>query len=143
MEGIIIPIAICVVLPVAIVLIVALTRMNADNKRTQVILRAIDANNKVDVDKLASALRKEARSPRETLNRRLLRGCIFGFIGLVLVIIGCVNATTYQLGNDAVDVPLVFGGISLAIGLSYLVVYFMTRKYVERDENNDQTDDAE
>ncbi len=31
---------------------------------------------------------------------------------------------------DTVTVPLIFGGTSLAIGLSYLVVYFVTRKQI-------------
>lgn len=32
---------------------------------------------------------------------------------------------------DPVTVPLVFGGASLAVGISFLIVYFVTRKQVE------------
>lgn len=124
---------ICVVLPVAVVLIVALTKINADNKRTQVIIKAIEANRDVDADKLADSLKKTPRMPQELLNLRLLRGCIFSFVGLALAIVGIVNlANGTPAIEDQVTVPLMFGGASLAIGLSYVVVYFVTRKQINR-----------
>ena len=36
-----------------------------------------------------------------------------------------------EFAADPVTVPLVFGGASLAVGLSYLVVYFVTRKQIK------------
>lgn len=133
MSGVLVPIFICVVLPIAVVLITALTKMNADNRRTQVIIKAIEANNDIDADKLADSLKKPQRTPLELLNLRLLRGCIFSFIGLALAIVGIVNLANGALASsDPVTVPLMFGGASLAIGLSYVVVYFVTRKQINR-----------
>lgn len=129
-----VPIFICVVLPVAIVLIVSLTKINADNKRTAVIIKAIEANNDIDADKLAESLRKPRKSAREVLNARLLRGCIFSFVGLVLVIIGAVNLIIGSgIGADNVTVPMIFGGVLIAVGASYLLVYAVTRRQIEKD----------
>lgn len=132
MEGILVPIFICVVLPVAIVAIIFAASMNSDNKRAKVLIKAIEANNNIDADKLAEAMRKPKKSAREVLNQRLLMGCIFTFIGVALFIFGLVS---YFMGvgfeSDPVTVPMIFGGASLAIGLSYLVVYFVTRKQVK------------
>ena len=50
---ILIPISVCVILPIAIVSIISYVRMNSDNQRTQVLLKAIEANNNIDDDKLA------------------------------------------------------------------------------------------
>lgn len=126
---VIVPIFICVVLPVAIVLIVFLAAMNSDNKRAKILIKAIEAGNGIDTDKLAEALRKPQKSAREILNLRLLRGCIFGLVGLALILVGLVN---YSFGmgfeSDPVTVPLMFGAPCVAIGLSYLIVYFVTRK---------------
>lgn len=74
MTNVLVPIAVCMVLPIAIVLIVALTKMNGDNKRTQIIIKAIEANNNVDADKLVESLKKTNKTPHEVLSLRLLRG---------------------------------------------------------------------
>ncbi len=136
MVSILVPIFVAVVLPIAIVLITAIAKMNGDNKRTQIIIKAIEANNDVDTDKLLESMRKPRKTPREILNNRLLCGCIFSLIGIVLAIIGVVNLLTgSDFSADPVTVPLVFGGISLAVGISYLIVYFVTRNQVEDTEN--------
>ncbi|MDE7386566.1 MAG: hypothetical protein K2N28_05465 [Muribaculaceae bacterium] len=132
MESILVPIFICVVLPVAIVLIVYLASMNSDNKRASILIKAIESGNGIDADKLAEALRKPRKSAREVLNLRLLRGCICTFLGLCLVIVAIVNACGGgDFSSDPVTVPLVFSTIPLAVGLGYLVVYFVTRKQVD------------
>ena len=132
MEDILVPIFICAILPISIVLIVFLAVMNNDNKRAKVLIKAIESNNGIDADKLAEALQKPKKTAREILNARLLRGCIFSFVGLALCIIGIVSLCTgSEFASDPVTVPLIFGGASIAIGLSYLVVYFVTRKEVK------------
>ena len=128
MEQILVPIFVCVVLPVAIVGITAAAKMNNDNKRSRMLIKAIESNCGIDADKLAEALQKPKKTAREILNDRLLRGCVFSFIGLVLCVVGIVALRLHSaFSSDLVVFPLTFGGVSLAIGLSYLVVYFVTR----------------
>lgn len=135
MEDILVPIFVCVVLPVSIVLIIFFAGINADNKRAKVLIKAIESNNGIDADRLAQALAKPRKTPREVLNGRLLRGCIFSFIGLVFMIIGIVGFCMNSELEDAVEGPLILGGISLSIGLSFLIVYFVTKKEVESKES--------
>ena len=128
MSSTLVPIFVCVVLPVAVVLIGALSKVNSDNKRAEIIIKAIEANKDVDTDKLIESLKKPRKTAREILNNRLLCGCIFTLIGILLAIIGFVNFFTgCRFSADPVTVPLVFGGVSLAIGVSYMIVYFVTR----------------
>lgn len=132
MVDILVPIFVCVVLPVAIVGIYYWSQINAENKRAEILMKAIEANCGPDADKLAEALQKPRKTAREILNLRLLRGCMFTFVGLGLCVVGIVSACMgTEFASDPVTVPLVFGGASLAIGLSYLVVYFVTRKQVK------------
>lgn len=133
MTPVLVPNFICVVLPIAIVGIYYASEINKDNKRAQLLTKAIESNCGIDADKLAEALQRPKKSAREILNLRLLRGCIFTFIGLALCIVGIIAAAVfdYPFGDDPVTVPLVFGGASLAIGLSYLVVFFVTRKQIK------------
>ena len=49
--AVLIPIFICVVLPVLIVWIVFRATMNNDNKRAEVLIKAIEANNGIDADR--------------------------------------------------------------------------------------------
>lgn len=132
MTATLVPIFVCVVLPVAIVAITAATKMNSDNKRSNVLIKAIESNCGIDADKLAEALQKPKKTAREILNQRLLRGCIFSFIGLALCIVGIVSLCLgTEFAADLVTIPLLFGGASLAVGLGYLVVYFVTRKQID------------
>lgn len=129
MESILVPIFVCVVLPVAIVLIVFLAAMNSDNKRAAVLIKAIEISGGADIDKLSESLRKQKKSPREILNLRLLRGCIFTLIGLSVIIVGIANLIAGSIfSSDPVTVPLMIGAPCLAVGISYLIVYFVSRK---------------
>ncbi len=125
------PILLCVVLPIAVVLIRSLTKVHADNKRTQIMLKAIESNNSIDTDKIAEAFRKPVKTAREILNARLLRGCIYTLVGVVIIAVGLANLCTgSDFSADPVTLPLLGGGASLAVGASYLIVYFVTRKEV-------------
>lgn len=133
-----VPIFVCVVLPVAVVLISALTKMNSENKRTQIIMKAIESNNDVDVDKLVESFKRPQKTAREILNLRLLRGSIFSLIGLGMLVIAIFNYLSgAELESDPVAVLLLGGGASLAVGISYLVVYFVSRKQVEAESNQE------
>lgn len=135
MTGILVPIFICVVLPVAIVLIVFLYNMNSDNKRAQVLIKAIEANKDIDTDKLAEAFSKPRRSPREILNLLLLRGSIFTLCGLGFVIFGLVGlANDFTIRMEPVMIPMICGASCLAVGISYLIVYFVTRKQLADED---------
>ena len=126
MTATLVPIFVCVVA------IIAATKMNNDNKRSKVLIKAIESNCGIDADKLAEALQKPKKTAREILNNRLLLGCIFSFVGLALCIVGIVSLCMgTEFSADPVTVPLVFGGASLAVGLSYLVVYLVTRKQIK------------
>lgn len=135
MANVLIPIFVCVVLPVAIVLIVSLADITKEKQKANIIIKAIEANNNIDADKLAESLKKPVKTARQRLNGRLLRGCIFSLVGLFISIIGIVNLCTYSdFNSDSVTVPLIFGGASIAVGLSFLIVYFVTRKQVNKSE---------
>lgn len=128
---IIVPLGVAVVLPIIIVWIVFRAAMNSDNKRAEVLIKAIESNNEIDADKLTEALGKARKTPLELLNLRLLRGCIFTLLGIGLIVSSLLsfnNGTPF--GADPVAFPMLLGCSSLAIGLSYLIVFFLTRKQV-------------
>lgn len=134
MNDIILPLCICVVLPIAVVLITSLTKINADNKRSQVIIKAIEANKDIDADKLVESLKNSQKTPREILNRRLQRGTMYSIIGVMLLIVGGINgAIGASIDDDGVAIPLIAGGIAIAIGVSNLITYRVSRKQPVED----------
>lgn len=137
MDEALVSIFICVVLPIAIVLIIYLAHINNDNKRAKVLIKAIEANNNIDADKLAAAMQRPQKTNREIFNRRLLRGCIFSLVGLVMVISGIVYwIIEKNFDADGVTVPLTLGGILIAVGASFLIVCYVNRKQ-DRGLQND------
>ena len=56
MDSIIVPIAICVVLPVSIVFLATWREYNKDNKRAEILRKAIESNKEIDANKLAESL---------------------------------------------------------------------------------------
>ena len=124
-------ISVCIVLPVLIVLIVCYTSINSDNKRAQVLLKAIETNHDIDADQLAKAMQKPQKSRRDILNLRLLRGCILSLIGVALCIEPLIETFT-PTHDDGPELDMfTLGGVLLAVGTSYLIVYFVTRKQVD------------
>ena len=123
-----IPIAVCVVLPVMVVWLTSRVKINRDNLRKEVLLKAIEANNSIDAEKLANAMNKKQRTPLEILNLRLLRGCIFSLLGISLIavcIVLCLNGS--DVLDEAAFISLMGGCGCSAVGISYLIVYFVTR----------------
>lgn len=126
-----IPIGICVVVPIAIIWIIFRASMNSENKRAEVLMEAIRSNNTIDADRLAKAMTRKPKTPRELLNLRLLRGCIFSLIGAALLIISIVISFAGSAGSEEIFSSATLGAISLAIGASYLIVYFVSKKQPE------------
>lgn len=140
---ILVPLGICVALPVLIVWIIFRSSMNSDNQRAAVLIEAIKANNDIDTAELAKALRKprKSKSARDILNRRLLNGMIWGSIGLVLTICSTVFYSLEMMDSDDFMVLLIIGLILLGIGLSFIVVYFVTKKQVKLTADNADSED--
>ena len=122
--GLFISVGICVVLPVAIVWIIFAASRNSDNKRAEVLIKAIENNSGIDADKLAEALNKKPKTPREMQLSRLLRGCLCSLVGLAIMLPGIFCKME---GEDEKGM-YILSGICLAIGIAYLIVYFVGRK---------------
>lgn len=133
-----IPIFVCVVLPVSIVLIVFLASMNSDNKRAQILIKAIEANNGIDADKLAESLHEPRKTEREILNQRLLYGCIATFLGIAAAGYGLYATYSEDPDTEVARISYLVCAALLAVGLGYLTVYFVTRKQISGSDEEKQ-----
>ena len=133
MEDILVPIAICVVLPVMIVWLINRTRQNETNRKTEIMLKAIESGATIDADFFkAQQEQKAPKTLKEKLLNRLTAGCACTFIGIAAVVVCFVLEA--KLGWDHVgDFMLTFGAISIAIGISFLLVFFVGKKMLAKE----------
>ena len=133
MEEILVPIAICVVLPVMIVWLINRTRQNETNRKTEIMLKAIESGATIDADFFkAQQEQKAPKTLKEKLLNRLTAGCVCTFIGIAAVVVCFVLEA--KLGWDHVgDYMLTFGAISIAIGIAFLLVFFVGKKMLTKE----------
>ena len=130
-----VPLGICVVLPVMIVWLVMRTRQNETNKKTEIMLKAIESGATIDTEFFKSQLRGQ-KTIKERLLKRLTGGCIFTLLGVVFTVIGFVNKdmmTEIHMQPDSFTIPCIFGGIFFAIGIGLLIVFFVGKKMLAKE----------
>lgn len=126
MEVVLVPIFCGCLLPIAIVFIISMRKRNSDDKRAEILIKAIESGKALEADKLAEALGniKPKNTPLEILNARLLRGCLYTLVGLALVVVYLVWPNT---DTESLMSLVLLSAISTAVGISYLIVYFVTK----------------
>lgn len=128
LEDILVPIFICVVLPVAIVAIVFWAQVRNQKQKSQIIMEAFKHSDNVDINRLAKLLGSNGniRTPRQRLNRLLIAGsiCIFSSIAIVLATIftRIPNVTIDYYSTELIGSSIIFG-IGLAFFISFLFGY--------------------
>lgn len=130
MRDIIVPIGICVVLPVMLVWLVTRVRRNEIEKKTEVMLKAIESGATIDSDLFKEAPKKR-KSTKERLLNRLICGCAASIIGAALTAIGIIPWMTLE--DDTFAPLLIFGGISLAVGIALFIGFFVGRKMLAKE----------
>ena len=137
MDVILVPIGICVVLPVMIVWLINRTRQNETNRKTEIMLKAIESGATIDADFFKTQLdQKGPRTIKERLLRRLTGGCVFTLMGVAFALIGLVNRsmmTDIHMSNDAFTMPCILGGIFFSIGVALLIVFFVGKKMLAKE----------
>lgn len=134
MEDIVIPIFICVVLPVTIVYLVARTKQNETNKKAEIMLKAIESGATVDMNQFNTE-KKGPKTIKQDLLEKFTGACITTFMGIAFVawaIIGYVNPefTDGRLFNRLAPMT---GGVLLAVGLGLFISYFVGKKMLAKE----------
>lgn len=134
MEDILIPLGICVALPVLIVWLVNRTRQNETNRKTEIALKAIESGATIDANFFKST--NGEKTIKERLLKRLTGACIFTLMGIAFFITGLINRSLVDVvatSKDYIVFPLMSGGIFLAIGISLFIAFFVGRKMLAKE----------
>lgn len=125
-----VPIGICVALPISIVYLILKRKIISENNKKEIILAALEKNADVNIEELV----KKTSAPDKLLKEKLLKKLQWGLMAVVLGIGLLIYAIL--VGNSlAVDLQFyVVGCVAiLAIGVSLLFTYLMGKKMLAKE----------
>lgn len=130
---ILLPICICVVLPIMVVWLRTRAQQNEINRKTEVMLKAIESGSAIDNDFFkAQSLQKKPKSLKEKLLGRLTGACINSLLGVAGLVGGSL---LWQSGSENEDSLFLVGvgAILLAVGIALFIVYFVGKRMLAGD----------
>ena len=130
---ILVPIAICCVLPIMVVWLTVRRKMNETNQRTQIVLAAIEKNPEMDIEEIMKKISPKPKLLKEKLLTKLLCGCLTTLLGIGLIGLGTWLGYVGGGGTDDPFVSVCFGLIALGVGIAFLVNYFVGKKMLAKE----------
>lgn len=122
-----VPIGVAVVLPVAIVAIVFRSALASERNRKEIVLAVLEKNPDIDVEQLMKNLKKSEKLIKEKLLARLERGCLCCLMGVAFMVL------YFFLGVQGEDFITVVGAALIAIGIAFLISYFVGRRMLKKE----------
>ena len=130
---VILVISCCVVLPLMIVWLTNKRKNHEIDKKTEILMALLEKNPNLDPVEVMNKLNMSQDSDRKPLKQKLLEqlltGCICLLIGIVLFVTHLFDMIF--LGNKTMGV--VGGGVTAAVGIAYIIYYFVSRKMLQRE----------
>lgn len=133
-----VPLGTCVVMPIILVWLIMRNKKNDTNRRTEIILAAIEKNSEISN---MEELLKHMAPPQPTFREKMLRklhgelmwGSTLTFLGVALLIV--VTTMTISGGYASGDIVAlgVLCAASFASGLGMLIAYFSGKKMLNKE----------
>ena len=127
-----VPIGVAVVLPIAIVAIVFRSALASERNRKEIVLAVLEKNPDIDVEQLMKNLKKSEKLIKEKLLARLERGCLCCLMGVAFMLL------YFFLGVQSEDLIVVVGAALIAVGIAFLVSYFVGRRMLAQEMEAEQ-----
>ena len=126
---ILVPIACGCVLPIVAILLGVRQKMNETNKRTEIILAAIEKNPDMDVEELVAKISPKKKLLKEKILSKLQVGMIATLLG-----IGLLGSELYLSIFKNSSSPMgVVGLILLPVGIAFLISYYTGKKLLAKE----------
>ena len=132
--NVLVPIAVCVVLPVLIVFIIGRVRQNETNRKAEVMLKAIENGQTIDPEIFKSG--KKKASIKQDLLDKLNGACITFLMGLAFLLLYVFKVTTFGFNEF---LPYAAGAM-LAVGIGLFVSYFSGKKLLAKEIEAEEKD---
>lgn len=143
--AILVPLGICVALPVLVVWLVTRANINRQNKNSEIIIQALKSDNANTAEQLISSLKKSPKTNIDKLMQKFGWGLVLTLIGIGLIVLSVIMAYDNN-ASESMDED-VFGMIFLTIcclgtGIGLLVTFFVNKKMLKNNGTLNSTDNA-
>lgn len=127
-----IPISICVVLPVLIVWLALRNRRHEVDRKTEVMLKAIEAGSAIDANFFPT---QRSKGIKERMLSRLTAACVTSLLGIVFLAFGIFfcNRFGWRMQDSPSPLLPVIGGILLAVGIALFICYYVGMKMLAKE----------
>jgi hypothetical protein len=126
--ALLIPIGICVVLPILTIWLIARCVMHRNEKKAALMMAAIERNAELNIGDLQFG---NAKSPAERLLTKLMCGLMLLFAGAA-VMMSLIFLPYIDFASDVVILIIMSGAVLSALGIALIVTYFVGRKLLNK-----------
>lgn len=123
-----VPIGICVALPISIVYLILKRKIISENNKKEIILAALEKNADVNIEELV----KKTSAPDKLLKEKLLKKLQWGLMTIVLSI-GLFIYAIFVCDAGELKLYVICSVALLAIGVSLLFTYLMGKKMLAKE----------
>lgn len=141
LEDILVPLGICVALPVMIVWLVMRKKTNETNRRTEIVLAAIEKNSEIDVEDFFKKMNPAQKTLKEKLMQRFLWGGVLVALGVALIVFVLVQSLFG--GAEVNDMMLLCGVAACFVGAAFLITYRVSRNVLAKELEEESKGEAQ
>lgn len=134
----IVVLSICVILPLCIIWLTFKQKTTAENARKEMFLAMLEKNPNMDTKEFFKMIGRTDKTIKQSLLNKLLWGCVFSFIGIMLLVLYFIARATDDgyvtpdsIGIDAGILPVC--GLFMAIGFANLFSFFMGKRMLAKE----------
>ena len=133
LEDILIPISICVIMPITMVWLHMRSKKHESDNRTGIVLAALEKNPNIDLEELIQKITPKSATLKEKLLKKLMWGSVISAIGIGFL--GYALYMDFVGGMSAEDMERSYfcGGITMLIGLAILLVFFISKRMLAKE----------
>ena len=108
-------------------------KMELEKNKKEIILAALEKNANIDIEELVRKVNTPGKLLKEKLLEKLQIGLVSVFLGVgLLATAGCMG---YAGGSSSDEVYMLgfFGAVLLAVGIAFMISYFVGRKMLAKE----------
>ena len=131
--GMIMIMGVSVILPITVISLFLRRKMDSEKIKKEIILAALEKNANIDIENLVRKLNTPEKLLKEKLLEKLQIGLVSVFLGVgLLATAGCMG---YAGGSSSDEVYMLgfFGAVLLAVGIAFMISYFVGRKMLAKE----------
>ena len=124
-------IGVSVIMPIIVVWMNNRTSQNETNKRTELLLKSIEAGAKIDPEFLKPEVKE--KTLKEKMLGRLTGACIVSAVGIAMCIAILILSYMGYTESFIITNFTIFGCVAIAVGIGLFISYFVGKRMLAKE----------